>query len=175
MNLTQSVSLTPKGEDELKNRVYKLNMKKRNVLILVQQPRTIQYVMDRAVFDAKELIDEIVSLVKEGFLKLSGESTAHAAAASSKPVEKAKPIPFDGNLTIREDIVLSEARFLMADYCVEVFRTNSTQYVEKLSACKTVDEFAQCAKEICEVTKSAYPEYAETFQTVLKEINQSAM
>lgn len=177
MDLTQSLSLTPKGEDELKNRVYKLNMKKRNVLILLQQPRTIQYVTDKAVFDAKELLEEIVTLVKEGFLKLSGEGGIDTASLSGvgAQAEKPKPIPFDGNLTISEDIILSEARFLMVDYCVEVFKTNSTKFVEKLGVCKTVEEFTQCALEICEVTKSKYPEYAPAFHGVLKEINSTAM
>ncbi|RJX34153.1 MAG: hypothetical protein C4516_00430 [Oxalobacter sp.] len=175
MNMTESVILTPKGEDELKNRAYKLNMKKRNVLILVQQPRTVQYIMDRAVFDAKELLEEIVALAKEGFLMLGGDAGSVDASAS-KSAEASRPasIPFDGNVSIREDIILSEARFLMVDYCVEVFKTSSTKFVDKLSACKTVEEFTQCAKEICDVTKSSYPDYTETFQAVLKEINQSA-
>ncbi len=176
MNLTQSLSLTPKGEDELKNRVYKLDMKKRNVLILVQQPRTIQYVIDKAVFDAKELLDEIVALAKEGFLKISGDGGAAAgSSASSAEKPKAPSITFDGNIVIREDIVLSEARFLVVDYCVEVFKTNSTKYVEKLSQCRTVQDFTQCAKEICEATKSTYPNYLSEFQAVLKEVNNTAM
>ena len=180
MNLTQNVSLTPKGEEELQKRVYKLDMKKRNVLILVRQPRTVQYVLDKAVFDTKELLEEIIALVKEGFLNLGGGEGAAAdmpaSAAASKPVEPVTAAKSaEDTFTIRPNIILSEARFLMVDYCVEVFKTNSPKFVEKLGASKTVEAFAACVREIAEVTRASYPAHLATLQTVITEINQTVL
>ena len=180
MNLTQSVSLTPKGEEELQHRAYKLDMKKRNVLILVRQPRTVQYVLDRAVFDTRELLEEMVSLVKDGFLHLGGEAGAASGTSAAPPAAKPAPAsssatPNGERLAIREDIILSEARFLMVDFCVEVFKTHSPKYVEKLGACKHVGAFAECVREIAEVTSAAYPDRLATLQAVIVEINQSVL
>jgi hypothetical protein len=175
MNPSQTISLTQKGIDEINTRVHKLNMKKRSVLILLQESRTIQYVMDRAVFDAKELFEEIIELGKEGFLKLGGESNSIAVPVPTNKVEKPKaPVRLEGSLDIHEEIILSEARFLMVDFCVDVFGTGSQTFVEKLGSCKSVGQFTECVKQICEATKAKHPEKIQAFEVVLKEINKTA-
>jgi hypothetical protein len=176
MNPSQSISLTQKGVDEVSKRVYKLSMKKRSVLILLQEARTIQYVLDRAVLDAKELLDEIVDLGKEGFLKLGGENASVGVSVPSNKAEQPKisPARLEGGLDIHEEIILSEARFLMVDFCVDVFGTGSQTFVDKLGSCKSVGQFTECVKQICEATKSKHPEKIQAFEVVLKEINKTA-
>lgn len=168
MKLTQSLSLTQQGIDEVKSRLYKLSMKKRSVLILLERPQTIQYVMEKAVFAQTELSEEIAALLKDGFLKLGDL----AEAPEEKP--QAAPPPSGDGLFIEEEIVLSEARFLMVNFCVDVFGTNSQELLESLRQCKNVSQFTACVKRIYEATKSLYPEQVKTLHAVIKEIKQGA-
>ena len=43
MDLSTFVKLTAKGSDEIKNRTYRLSMKKRSLLILLNSPRSIEH------------------------------------------------------------------------------------------------------------------------------------
>ena len=72
MDLSTFIKLTAKGSDEIKNRTYRLGMKKRSLLILLNSPRSIQQLTQTSVIPRDELINELHALIHDGFALLSG-------------------------------------------------------------------------------------------------------
>ena len=72
MDLSASLNLTEKGLDEVKRRMYKLSIRKRSVLILLEQPHTVEHLLQKTVLHRDELMLEIEILVRDGFLAIGG-------------------------------------------------------------------------------------------------------
>jgi hypothetical protein len=173
MNVSGSLQLTQKGEDELKRRVYKLGMKKRSLLILLEKPQTIEHVLKRTVLPADEFEAEVHSLVSEGFLVAD---VALDASPSRGPASVASPAaqPSSTDFYIDEDIILSEAKFLLTDFCVDSFGTGSQVFVDEIRACSKTQEFGSCFARALAEAKKRCPERVPTLLALVKEINDTA-
>ena len=69
MNSSIKLHITQKGIDEIQQRIYKLNIKKRSVLILLETPHSIEEVMHKTVFPHSEIAEEILALIQDGFIQ----------------------------------------------------------------------------------------------------------
>ena len=99
MDLSTFVKLTAKGSDEIKNRTYRLSMKKRSLLILLNSPRSIEQLMQSSVMPRDEMINELRSLIHDGFVL---EDQTH------------KEAPKDSTSAVRD--YLSEAAERLQDF-----------------------------------------------------------
>ena len=99
MDLSTFIKLTAKGSDEIKNRTYRLGMKKRSLLILLNSPRSIQQLTQTSVIPRDELINELHALIHDGFVL---EDHAH------------KEAPKDSTSAVRD--YLSEAAERLQDF-----------------------------------------------------------
>lgn len=178
MNVSASLQLTQKGEDELKRRVYKLGMKKRSLLILLEKPQTIEHVLKRTVLPADEFEAEVQSLVSEGFLI---SDVAMGAPPSRGPASVAPPAaataatqPSSTEFYIDEEIILSEAKFLLTDFCVDSFGTASQAFVDQIRACSKTQDFVGCFARTLAEAKRRCPEHVPALLALVKEINDTA-
>lgn len=176
MDLNLSVNLTQKGADEVKTRTHKLNIKSRSILLLLERPQTIQYVLGKVMFPLEDLMEALTALVREGFVQIAGAGGATVNIHTAPKAAHRPSAPVDGSFSIQlhEDIVYSEARFLLINYCVDTFGTKSQSFVDSLGLCKTVAHFSQCVKQIFDFTKDQYPQHLGEFQSVVQEVNKTA-
>ena len=172
MNLSSSLHITTKGEDEVKRRVYKLDMKKRSVLILLDRPQRIEYLLGKTVLPPDEFNSVVASLIQDGFIGTGDAATSASASASGR----AKPDPSPGTLAVRiaDDVILSEAEFLLTNFCVDSFGTDSQPFVDAIRSCKSVDDFRRHLNTIHAATEKRCPAQIPTLLGVIREINATA-
>lgn len=170
MNLSTSLQITQKGEDEVKHRTYKLCMKKRSVLLLLETPKPFEYVLAKSVFPQNEIIEEIEALIQARFISLSGD----ALALSSRAISPAAIESLSGSLHLDEDIVLSEAKFMLNDFSVDSFGIESQAFVEAIRACQGVNDLELCLSEIFAATKEKCPDRLPILLGLIKKANETA-
>lgn len=174
MNLSASLLITPKGEEEVKNRVYKLSIRKRSVLILLEKPQTVEYVLQKSVFHQDEIIEEINSLVREGFVTASGVTPDAVAQPAKMEAKSTAGELTGGNFHLEEEVILSEAKFLLVDFCVDTFGTQSQVYVDEIGECKNVKNLYLSLRNIYAATEKQHPNRLPVLLGVIKEINETA-
>jgi hypothetical protein len=162
------VQLTPKGEEELERRAYKVGVKKRSLLILLKSPQSIDYLLQKTILPQGEFDGELQGLIDEGFITTgwSDRASKEQAVAGVPAVRSA----FD----IDKDILLSEAKFLLADFCVDCFGTESQSFVEEIRACGNVADFRMCFSKALGLTQKKYPKHLSTLMDLLTSINETA-
>ena len=165
MKLSASLFLSPKGIDEALNRVYKINLRLRSVLILLGTPLTVEQVISKreSLFKHDEILEIIIELVDEGFVSVKGETISRSEGLASGE-----------NIQIDDDIIISEAKFLLVNFCVDSFGTKSQAYIDQIGACKTVKNVQLCLKNIYAVTESQNPGRLPDLMLVISEINKTA-
>ncbi|MDO8789331.1 MAG: hypothetical protein Q7J42_14765 [Sulfuritalea sp.] len=170
MDLSTRLQLTLKGADELKHRTCKLGMKKRSMLILLDKPQSVQYLLGKSVFTQGEVIEEIRALVTEQFIAVSVNGALHAAGAEPTA---AAPEP-NGHLHLHGGIVISEAKFLLIDFCVDHFGTGSQAFVDEISACGKENDLGYCLGKVMAAAQKRCPDQLPKLLGLVKEINETA-
>jgi hypothetical protein len=171
VDLSASLYITQKGADEVKQRVYKLGMKKRSLLILLDTPKSIQHILDKSVIPDSEVFEEINALIREGFISVSGEAAAPHADASL-PAQAAAAS--GDRIHLEDEIILSEAKFLLTDFAVDSFGTHSQAFVNEIRACKSVKDLRLCLSTIFAVAEKQCPQHLPALLGLIREINETA-
>jgi hypothetical protein len=170
-HLSASLQITPKGVDEIRHRTYKLNIRKRSVLILLATPQSVKQVLDRSVFPKTEILEEINTLVRDGFIAMSGDG-AHPLVEMPKAIIAAPLVEDDWRLL--DDVVLSEAKFQLVDFCVDSFGARSQAFVDELRECKNAKDIDTYLRQIVAAAEKVCPERLPLLQRLVKEINETA-
>ena len=79
-----------------------------------------------------------------------------------------------GAFYLKEDIILSEAKFLLTDFCVDCFGTQSQSFVDEISESKNVKSLLHCLRSIHAATEKQFPQQLSVLQDVVREINETA-
>ena len=165
MNLTDSLSITAKGVDELKHRTYKLGMKKRSVLILLEVPRMVQYLIEKAVLPQAEVFSEVQSLVSEGFVTAAAGGTASAATAA--------PAAAGSEFTFSDDIILPEAKFMLIDFCTDHFASRAEVLASEIRACQSPRALSAYLVGLAAFIDKHHPAQSAGLRAVIKEIRDT--
>lgn len=160
MNLPTILHMTPKGEDEIKHRVYKLDMKKRSLLILLGRPQSIEYLASKTVLLQEEFNATIIALIQDGFVA-TGSAAANSASAGPA-------------IHIEDDVILSEAKFLLTNFCVDSFGTDSQAFVDTIRSCKSVNDVRHHLNTILAATEKRCPAQIPALHNAIREINATA-
>ncbi len=163
MDSSTRLSITAKGEDELKHRIYKLSIRKRSVLVSLEAPHTVAQVVERSVFQEDEILDEIRALENEGFIALEG------ATAPTRRDERQR-----GRFELKDDIVLSEAKYLLIDFCVDSFGTHAQALADGIRVCKTPESLAKSLETLVKAAEKQCPDRLPALFKIIQEINETA-
>lgn len=175
MNLSDNLHITPKGEDEIKRRVYKLDMKKRSLLILLDKPQTIDHLIKKTVLHIEEFLAEINTLIQEGFVASGGDAAVSRASAGAPGVARSAPAAAgSAHIHVDDEVILSEAKFLLTDFSVDSFGTESQAFVDGIRACKNVKDLRLQLGAILAATEKLCPKQLPTLLNVIREINATA-
>ena len=168
MDLSTNIYITKKGADEVKNRQFKVGLRKRSVLITLENPRTIEQILHNSVFQKNEILEDIKALFLEGFIDIEGEKLP----ASSASISNSSAAPQKNYL--ENEIIISEAKFLLTDFCVDSFGTQSQAYVDEIHTCHDVDSIRACLNKIFSLTEKHFPDLLPKLHAVVGEINKTA-
>ncbi|MDD3610426.1 MAG: hypothetical protein PHI49_11830 [Halothiobacillaceae bacterium] len=186
----EMLRITAKGEEELKHRTYRLDSRKRSLLILLVKPRPIADLQQKTVLPAGDFYSEIGALIDQGFV-ISGDASRPAAAStpsrdgrsalatestvhSSHSAGNVDQVLSPDDIHIEDGIILSEAKFLLTDYCVDCFGTSSEVFLEEIRACHNVAAFRACFSRIVMQSAQHCPASAYRLRELAIEINGTA-
>ena len=165
MDSSTWLAITPKGEEEIQHRIYKLSIRKRSVLVSLEKPHTVEQILERTVFQEDEILDEINSLLQNGFIALDSEEAALTAAQKKRSKDR---------FELDEEIVLSEAKYLLIDFCVDSFGTQAQTFSNGVRACKTPESLGKYLRTVAEAAEKHCPERVPTLFKIIQEINETA-
>ena len=171
MDLSASLHLTPKGEDEVKHRTNRLDVRKRSLLLLLEQPRTLEHLFKKTVLRPEEADGEVQSLLRDGFIAVGG--AAAGAAAGGAPAARPPSAPGAG-FQLNAEIIVSEAKFLLIDFCVDSFGTNSEAFCNDVRACHSVAAVSACLGAIVAAAEKQCPHRLPDLARLVEEINATA-
>ncbi|HWR81429.1 MAG TPA: hypothetical protein VN303_14655 [Pseudomonas sp.] len=141
------------------------------MLILLDTPKSIQHILDKSVFPDSEVLEEINTLIREGFISVSGEAAAPHSDAS-RPVQAAAAS--GDRIHLEDEIILSEAKFLLTDFAVDSFGTHSQAFVNEIRACKGVKDLRLCLSTIFAAAEKQCPQQLPALLGLVREINETA-
>ena len=93
---------------------------------------------------------------------------------SAPAAPQAAPVMDAEGFSLLEDIILSEAKFLLVDYSVDSFGTRSQAFADEISACRSVDSLSLCLRKVHSETLSKRHERLRALAGVVKAINETA-
>lgn len=169
LDLSAYLHITGKGIDEVQRRAYKLNLKKRSILILLDKPVTIEYLLSKTVFPQNDIVEELGYLVQEKFVLTSAEAvlTSFGQKAASTPHQT------DGKLKLYEGFTLSEAQFLLIDFCVDSFKTDSQAIIDEINRGTNANDIRLCLEKIIKRVSENCAERLPILLEVVNEINRT--
>ena len=176
MEVSTVLHITQKGDDEIKRRVYKLNMKKRSLLILLDKPQTVEHVLSKTVLRHEEFLEEIQALIQEGFVAVGGGSALLAVKSAAPQAGLAPSMASADAITIHldDEIILSEAKFLLTNFSVDSFGTQSQAFVDGIRGCKSVNDLRPRLSAIFLMAEKQCPDQLPVLLDLIKEINDTA-
>ncbi len=195
MDQSAFLRITDKGTDEVAHRTFKLGIKLRSVLLLLHQPHSVQVTIQKSVFPKEEIVEAIDALVQQGFVTVEAAPPdaalqATAAPAAPKPAPVAQPAPAQqaaatpaaapkaaaasDSWDLEAEIILSEAKFLLIDFCVDCFGMQSESLTDDIRACKSVNALSQLLRELIGLVKKQKPDQLIALQETVRKINETA-
>ncbi len=179
MDSADKFTITPKGVEEVQHRNNRLSIKRRSVLLLLEKPQSIAQILQRTVFPHNEIVAEVEFLMREGFIR-QGASAAIEAAAPISPrpsstMTGASTDPIATVLRLDEEIIISEAKFLLADFAMDHFGVQQARELsEEVRACRELPDIQSFLQKIYAMTEKAYPDKIPVLLALVKEINDTA-
>jgi hypothetical protein len=193
-------TLTLKGVEELSTRTYRLDVRLRNILFLVQKgSATFEAILQNSIFPQEEVLERVRGLINDKFIALTpaGVPTpaaptvpAGAAAAPNTVAPAAAPslaatqttsglraptrIGGDAFPALEAGISLSQARFVLCDFCLDEFGAGAPEKTERINAATALGTLQRALDDIYEELRAAKRQEAiAQLADRVKEINDT--
>jgi hypothetical protein len=165
--------LTPKGTDELRSRVYKLDVTARNILYLIQLgSTTAETILRRSIFPQDAVVDTLRRLLGNKFVAVApGKGVLPQAAADGPDLPSAPPLE---HLHLEVGVSLSQARFFLSDFCLDQFGTQGTGLVDAAGLAVDVPGLQQVLNRIRIEVQNRCPDRLTLLLGCVREINKTA-
>lgn len=168
--------LTAKGSEELRTRTYKLDVKARNILFLIDKgAKTADAVLQKTIFPREEVLERISALIDGLFVAIAGSGAPAAAAnrgaANTTPTAAAS----SSHLSLLPDISLTEGRFSLSDFCLDHFGVRGQAMTDTLSRCDDVTSLQAALNTIVSEVHKLCPDQLPALIARVREINETAI
>lgn len=171
MNLSDTVLITERGNQEIRDRIANLDVKARSVLLaLITAPRTIGELLSNLPLERAEALLRIDGMLKDGLISRQRDGTSTIAQTS----QKSAAMSAAGQLDLKAGVFVSEARFLLTDFCVDVFGTEADKLVSAVEDADGVTGLRRCLQEIATQLAKKDPKAIASLQRVVAAINETA-
>lgn len=165
--------LTTKGSEELTLRTYRLDIKLRSLLVLIQKcSPTVEAIVQKSIFPRDEALERLRGLIKEQFVALDNSSDSESPATLNGG--SSAPVAGSGAPTLEPGISLSQARFGLSDFCLDAFGVEAQSLIDAINRAvdiaalqRVVDELAGLAR------KNHQDELVSDLQARVRDINDS--
>jgi hypothetical protein len=194
------LALTPKGVEELTLRTHRLDPRLRNILFLIQKGTpTLEAILQNSIFPHEEVIEKLRGLVKDRFVELvSGLSPSSAQPKSRNTIngaprsEAADIAPEAASVpaiparlapqtvapafpSLDSGISMSQARFLLCDFCLDQFGTNAQPLLDAIEDAGDVDALQNVLDGLTAQMRKHQKQKLPELIAKVHEINETAL
>lgn len=194
MNPSAVLRVTEKGAEEIARHTVGLGLRQRGIMLLLSKPRTLQDLLHKSVLPTEESYTILHELMRDGFIT-QDDGTAPAPSAAppaAAPVHTgmaahtangvAPAMPAAGARTahardewhIHDEAIISEARFLLVDFCMDCFGTQAQTLIDRFRSCKTQTELSAQTKDLATLISQRHPAKLAALRDIIRTINESA-
>jgi hypothetical protein len=171
MNLSDTLLITARGAVEVRDQIANLDTKARGVLLtLAKAPRTIGELVGNLPLERADALLRIDALLKEGFV--SNERAGSRSATQAE--DNVHAAQATGRLELKAGIFLSEARFLLTDFCLDFFGGEADKLVNAVEDADGVAGLNRCLQDIGARLAKKDPKAMPSLQRIVAVINETA-
>lgn len=167
LSLSANLILTPKGKEEALHKVHNINERLRNVLIQLVTPQTVEQLINGKTGSSNQagVVQIIIELINGGYV-------AKDAGVEAGPVVTSAS---GGIIHLADGFILSEAKFLLVDFCVDSFGTQAQAFIDQIDGCKNPTGLQLCLNNIHASIQGKYADRLPALMKVIAEINKTAV
>jgi hypothetical protein len=175
----ESLFLTPKGAEELRSRVHGLDVTARNILYLIQLgSTTAETILRRSIFPQDAVVDRLRRLLGNQFVAVAPPGKGKGKGKGVLPQAADGPdldsAPALEQPPLEAGVSLSQARFLLSDFCLDQFGTQGSGLVDAAGLAVDVPGLQQVLNRIRIEVQSRCPERLTLLSSCVREINKTA-
>jgi len=194
--------LTLKGTEELATRSYRLDVRVRNILFLIQKGTpTVEAILQNSIFPREEVVEKLRGLLKEQFVALNGSTspasgtagTSGRAGAAGTPTRQGPPTEGSGPETLGTQVAqvyartapssfpmldagvsVSHGRFVLCDFCLDQFGMKAQPLIDAVNVTVDVAELQQVLDSITAEVHKHCKEQLPALTARVREINETS-
>ncbi|MGB0129524.1 MAG: hypothetical protein WBP72_17925 [Rhodocyclaceae bacterium] len=171
MQMSDTLLITQRGSQEIRDRLGDLDSKAKSILLaLSAAPRTIGELLGNLPVERAEALIRIDSLLKDGLVSSRGV----ASRSQAQPGQTERGAGPGGGLELKDGIFMSEARFLLTDFCVDVFGADSEKLTMAVESANGATGLGRCLREIAALVGQKHPDALPTLSRIVVAINETA-
>jgi hypothetical protein len=165
----QVLILTAKGTEELRNHASKLDASARNILSLIEQGcRTTDAILQRSMFPHNSVVDGLRRLLTSRFVAMADDETASRPGGSADSARVGRR-----ELRLNFGISPSQARFALANFCMDEFGTDGQYLVDAVSLCNDVMSLQEVLNSIRAEVDERLAKRLPALIACVREINET--
>jgi hypothetical protein len=165
----QVLILTAKGTEELRNHASKLDASARNILSLIEQGcRTTDAILQRSMFPHNSVVDGLRRLLTNKFVAMADDEPASRPGGSADSSRAGRR-----ELRLNFGISPSQARFALANFCMDEFGTEGQFLVDAVSLCNDVMSLQEVLNSIRAEVDERFANRLPALIACVREINET--
>jgi hypothetical protein len=165
----QTLVLTSKGTEELRNHAFQLDVSARNILSLIEQGcKTSDAILQRSMFPHNTVVDSLRRLLTNKFVAFADDesgSRAGGPAGATRPGRR--------DLRLNFGISPSQARFALSNFCMDEFGTEGQFLVDAVSLCTDIMSLQEVLNSIRSEIEEQLPGRMPALITCVRELNDT--
>jgi hypothetical protein len=181
--------LTLKGNEELTMRTYRLDLKLRNILFLIQRGTpTFEGILQNSIFPREEVVEKLRGLIKEQFIALGGgaapppatigtptrpatiETPANAEALGPQTATRATSTAVTA---LEPGASASQARFVLCDFCLDQFGANAPAMIDAINGSIDIAGLQKVLDNLVAEVQKKHKDQLPALTARIREINET--
>jgi hypothetical protein len=165
----QILILTSKGTEELRNHAFQLDVSARNILSLIDQGcKTSDAILQRSMFPHNTVVDGLRRLLTNKFVAFAEDEAASRAGGSPSTGR-----PGRRDLRLNFGISPSQARFALANFCMDEFGTEGQFLVDAVGLCTDIMSLQEVLNSIRSEIEERLPGRMPALVACVRELNET--
>jgi len=181
--------LTLKGNEELTMRTYRLDLKLRNILFLIQRGTpTFEGILQNSIFPREEVVEKLRGLIKEQFIALGGGAspppgtigTPTRPATIETPANAEALGPQTSARTTSSAVTAlepgasaSQARFVLCDFCLDQFGAKAPAMIEAINGSVDIAGLQKVLDNLVAEVQKNHKDQLPALTARIREINET--